>query len=549
MSRPAPSRRAFLTGLTSLTLTLAACGANSRGTASASGTPSAGGTLYVLSSDTDVNWDPARSQSLAVTSLGLVHRRLTTWELSPGGEPRVVPDLATDTGTVSADGLTWTYTLKEGLVLSDGTPITSAHVKHGLERSFAPALSGGLGYHKTLLAGTSGYTGPYEGAHLDSVATPDERTVVLTLARPYGDWPWIVSTPAFAPVPEGDDPATYTRNPLASGPYVVSEYKQGVSVTLSRNEHWSAATDTVRLGLPDTVVFSLGQDEDTVSQRLIADSGDDRHAFSAQLLTASKLAQVSADPSASARLATSDPGPLLYLAVNTERVTDPDVRRAIAYAVDKAAVQQALGGELGAGVATTYITPGIPGREEYDLYPRDTARATSLLAGKQLPELVLLTQNNEARLAVAQAVQQALSEVGLTVRLDPQSSDAYSQRATQGDGSSYDLAVVSWNPDYPSANANIQPLYASSEIGGGGYNVSRYSDAEVDRLIAEATAEPDAVEAGRKWAALDRRIAQDVPAVPLVNRRNSFLRGSQVAGFFVNPFPAYPDYLVVGVGA
>ena len=549
MSRPAPSRRAFLTGLTSLTLTLAACGANSRGTAPASGTPSAGGTLYVLSSDTDVNWDPARSQSLAVTSLGLVHRRLTTWELSPGGEPRVVPDLATDTGTVSADGLTWTYTLKEGLVLSDGTPITSAHVKHGLERSFAPALSGGLGYHKTLLAGTSGYTGPYEGAHLDSVATPDERTVVLTLARPYGDWPWIVSTPAFAPVPEGDDPATYTRNPLASGPYVVSEYKQGVSVTLKRNEHWSAATDTVRLGLPDTVVFSLGQDEDTVSQRLIADSGDDRHAFSAQLLTASKLAQVSADPSASARLATSDPGPLLYLAVNTERVTDPDVRRAIAYAVDKAAVQQALGGELGAGVATTYITPGIPGREEYDLYPRDTTRATSLLAGKQLPELVLLTQNNEARLAVAQAVQQALSEVGLTVRLDPQSSDAYSQRATQGDGSSYDLAVVSWNPDYPSANANIQPLYASSEIGGGGYNVSRYSDAEVDRLIAEATAEPDAVEAGRKWAALDRRIAQDVPAVPLVNRRNSFLRGSQVAGFFVNPFPAYPDYLVVGVGA
>lgn len=549
MSRPAPSRRAFLTGLTSLTLTLAACGANSRGAAPASGTPSAGGTLYVLSSDTDVNWDPARSQSLAVTSLGLVHRRLTTWELSPGGEPRVVPDLATDTGTVSADGLTWTYTLKEGLVLSDGTPITSAHVKHGLERSFAPALSGGLGYHKTLLAGTSGYTGPYEGAHLDSVATPDERTIVLTLARPYGDWPWIVSTPAFAPVPEGDDPATYTRNPLASGPYVVSEYKQGVSVTLSRNEHWSAATDTVRLGLPDTVVFSLGQDEDTVSQRLIADSGDDRHAFSAQLLTASKLAQVSADPSASARLATSDPGPLLYLAVNTERVTDPDVRRAIAYAVDKAAVQQALGGELGAGVATTYITPGIPGREEYDLYPRDTTRATSLLAGKQLPELVLLTQNNEARLAVAQAVQQALSEVGLTVRLDPQSSDAYSQRATQGDGSSYDLAVVSWNPDYPSANANIQPLYASSEIGGGGYNVSRYSDAEVDRLIAEATAEPDAVEAGRKWAALDRRIAQDVPAVPLVNRRNSFLRGSQVAGFFVNPFPAYPDYLVVGVGA
>ena len=126
---------------------------------------------------------------------------------------------------------------------------------------------------------------------------------------------------------------------------------------------------------------------------------------------------------------------------------------------------------------------------------------------------------------------------------------ATSSWAPHGDGSTYDLTVVSWNPDYPSANANIQPLYASSEIGNGGYNVSRYSNAEVDAAIEAASAETDATKAQQMWAALDKQIAEDVPSVPLRNRRNSFLRGSQVAGFFVNPFPAYPDYLVVGVGA
>lgn len=111
----------------------------------------------------------------------------------------------------------------------DGSAITSAQIKHGIERTFADSLSGGLGYHKALLAGTKGYTGPYQGKHLASVETPDARTIVFHLTKPYGDWPWIASTPAFSPVPAGDNPATYTRKPVASGPYRVAEYKQGVS--------------------------------------------------------------------------------------------------------------------------------------------------------------------------------------------------------------------------------------------------------------------------------------------------------------------------------
>ena len=249
------SRRAFLagTGMTALTaLTLAACGANSRSSAGASASAKAGGNLTVLTSSSDVGWDPAKSQSMPMTSLGLVHRRLTTWKLEPGKPVELAPDLATDTGKASDDGRTWTFTLKKGLKLSDGSAITSAHIKHGVERSFAPALSGGLGYHKSLLTGAEGYQGPYSGAHLSSIETPDESTIVFHLARAFGDWPWIVAQPAFSPVPEGDDPATYSHAPIASGPYQIDQYKQGSSITLKRNPHWSKDTDSVRLALPDT---------------------------------------------------------------------------------------------------------------------------------------------------------------------------------------------------------------------------------------------------------------------------------------------------------
>ena len=547
-----PSRRSLLAGagLSALALTLAACGADSSGS-SGSAEASAGGRLGILTSSTDINWDPAKSQSMPVTSLALVHRRLTTWALSEGSEVTVVPDLATDTGTVSEDGLSWTYTLKDGVLFEDGTAITSAHVKYGLERSFAPALAGGLTYHKTLLAGTEGYAGPFDGAHLDSIETPDDKTIVFHLRQTYGDWPWIVAQPAFAPVPEDkDEVATYARKPVASGPYRVQDYSTGASTTLVRNERWSADTDEVRLALPDTIVFELGQDESTSVQRIIASAGDDANAFCADRVASAQLAQISGNADAAERLATPEEGgPLQYLAINTERVTDVEVRRAIAQAVDKEAVVSALGGRLGAVAATTYIAPGIPGRVAYDSYPTDAAAASAALVGKSVGTLILLAANDTASQAVAEAVQQSLSEAGLTVTIDPQEGEVYEERVTQGDGSTYDLAIGSWNADFPSANAYIQPLFSSSEIGGGGVNISRYSNAEVDAAIADAVATLDADAAGAKWAAIDQQIAADVPVVPLANRRNSFLAGSGVTGFFVESYPAYPNYLVVGVGA
>ncbi|WAL69244.1 ABC transporter substrate-binding protein [Amycolatopsis cynarae] len=547
---------AAMTGAGSL---LAACNANERAGGGQQAVVAAGGTLYVLSDTTSLHLDPAKSQGLAITSLGLLFRRLTAWQTSPDGPATVVPDLATDTGRASADGKTWTYTLKDGLAYADGTPIVAADIKYGIERSFAPAFSGGLGYHKALLAGAESYRGPFEGGDLASIETPDDKTIVFHLNRSYGDWPWLASMPAFAPVPRGKGTdATYDTQPVASGPYQVTKYAKGVEVRLGRNPHWDPKTDVARTGLPEEIVFQLGQDASVISQRLIADSGNDAYAFGSAFVAPAQLAQLQGNPAVKPRVVTSKSGALAYLALNTRRgpLANPRVRQAFQYAVDKQAYQIATAGsaDLAGPVATTLITEGIAGREVFDLYPApptgDVAKAKELLAAAGYPngldnlDFPVSTSNNMAD--KAQAIQAALVRAGIHTTLRPLDEDAWEAVVTGNDGS-YDLTLGSWQPDFPSANANIQPLFGSSEIGNGGYNLSRYSAPEVDALIAQAQGTLDQAAAGKLWAQADRRILQDSPVVPLIYTRNSFLHGSKVGDFTIGEFPAYPNYLRIGL--
>jgi peptide/nickel transport system substrate-binding protein len=530
---------------------LAGCSSTPASNSSGSGK---GGTLTILTPQTTINLDPAKSQNLATTSLSLLDRRLTTWEVKPGQPAKVVPDLATNTGTESDSGKTWTYTLKDGLKFQDGSAITSEDIKYGVERSFSDQLTGGLGYHKTLLVGGAGYKGPYSGADLPSIETPNAKTIVFHLNASYGDWPWIVSMPAFTPVPKAkDNPATYGNSPVASGPYQVQSNKDGTALTLVRNKYWSAKTDSVRTADPDTIVFKENQSQSTTVQSLISDTAEAKSGFGAQFLGAAELAQVKNNPSAKARLATSQAGPISYLAMNTQRgaLKQLSVRQALEYAVDKKAFLIASGGADAGIPATTMITPGIAGRKQFNLYPAgadgDVAKAKQLLAKStdvSNLNLTFLVQNDPSSLAQGQAIQQGIERTGIKVTLKPEDQNSFYTDASANAGD-FDLVLFSWQPDFPSANSNIQPLFASSQIGNGAYNVSHYSNPAVDTLIDQATAETNPSKAQQLWAQADKKIMEDAPVVPLAYAKQSFLHGSNVQNFFIPSFPAYPDYMTV----
>jgi peptide/nickel transport system substrate-binding protein len=540
-----------------LALAATACNANDRPTPTGDGSASGpGGTFRVLGNRGEINLDPAKSQNLSTGTINLVLRALTSWKTSPDRPAELVPDLATDTGRVSDDGRTWTYELKPGLNYADGTPIVAADIKYGVERSFAAELAGGLAYHKSLLAGAEKYTGPYRGGELASIETPDEATIVFRLNKSFGDWPWIAGMPAFSPVPRkaDTDPAHYGDKPVASGPYQVKSYTPGTKLELERNPFWDQATDPARTGRPDSILFELGLQSEVINQRLIADSGDDKTAATtSNSIPPALIPAISGDPAVKARLVTSPSGALQALAMNTRRpaLSNPEVRKAIQYAVDKRAVQVAKGGpEFGGEIATTLIAPGIDGYRKYDLYPAPPEgapeKAEAMLAAAGVDHLNLVMAADNQQLGVAQAIQQGLRRAGITVTIKPYEAGAFYELIASEEGD-YDLATATWQPNYPSALADIQPLFASSEIGKGGFNVFRYSDPAVDAGIAAASAEPDRARAAGLWAALDQQIMADAPLVPLIYARNAFLHGSKVQNFYLPSYPPYPNLLTIGV--
>ncbi|MFC0109731.1 ABC transporter substrate-binding protein [Kibdelosporangium aridum] len=555
-------RRHSLAGIAAVAVLLAACGANDKPAGQdGGGTVKQGGTLYLLADSPTQQYDPARSSSLVVTGLQFVHRRLTSWKVAPGQDTTIVPDLATDTGKPSDGGKTWTFTLKDNLKYSDGTPIKSADVKWGLERSFAPAFSGGLAYHKDLLSPGLTYKGPFEGGQeLSSIETPDDKTIIFKLARPYGDWNWVASTPAFAPVPKGKGAeANYGEKPVASGPYQIEAFERGKQAVLVRNTNFDPKSDETRPAYPDRVVWQFSQQTNVISKRLIDDSGDDKNAFGVSFASPAQLAQITGNASAKSRLVTSESGALAYLALNTQRgkLTDVNVRKAFQYAVNKSAFQVASAGnaQLAGDIATTLITPGLAGREQFDLYQTrpegDPGKAKDMLAAAGLPNgldgLVLATRAENDWPRKAESIQSGLAAAGIKVTIKPLDEETFTAEVQNKDNPDYDLVLTSWQPDIPSANANIQPLFQSTEIGGGGYNTARYNNPEVDRLITEAQATVDQAEAGKKWAELDRKILADSPVVPLIYTRNSYLHGSKVGNVKIGRFPAYADYRQFGI--
>ncbi|MBO9625380.1 MAG: ABC transporter substrate-binding protein, partial [Microbacterium sp.] len=233
-----------------------------------------GGKVNVLMSSDFQTLDPGNSNYVQTANVGqLYYRTLTMAKETAGQPPTIVPDLATDTGKVSEDGLTWTYTLKDGLKYEDGSPITAADIKYGIERTFARDVYTQAPQELNAVLDADTYKGPYAGGELSAVETPDDKTVVFHLKQPYPDFPALASRSNSAPVPAAKDTKLdYTNHPISSGPYMIESYERGRELKLVRNPNWDAASDENRTALPDTFTFSLSTAQATISQQLLSDA-------------------------------------------------------------------------------------------------------------------------------------------------------------------------------------------------------------------------------------------------------------------------------------
>jgi peptide/nickel transport system substrate-binding protein len=521
----------------------------------------AGGTLRVVAPKVD-SLDPQRSYLPGVWNLmRLYTRTLVTYSSQPGSTDQLVPDLATDLGTPSEDGLTWTFTLREGVRFESGRPITSRDLKYGIERSFASdVVVGGPTYVVDLLDDPANpYAGPYQDEAADklglgAVETPDDRTIVFRLRAPMPDLPFVLALPSSGPVPiEADTGADYGADPVSSGPYAISSVDAATGILLERNPQWDPATDDVRTALPERVVVRTGLSGVERDQALLAGSAD------------IDLSGTGVQPATTARLAADDDNPLrervddlttgavrmLALPTDVAPMDNPACRAAVAATVDRGAVQESLGGAVNAVRSSRLWPRALDGGQE-DADPRPDLRAArSALETCGKPDgfsTVLAVADTPTSVVVAEEVAGQLAEVGIEVEVRPldattfYATDVGNPDAVAANG--YGIVLATWTADFPTPASFLVPLVDGRSVRTvGNTNYARLSDAEINTQIDTARVSGD-LAAWRKVAAA----ARDTGAyVPLSETRVQLVAGQRLRnGLVMQPYSGY-DLATAGV--
>jgi peptide/nickel transport system substrate-binding protein len=531
-----------------------------------------GGTLKMANTSDIDSFDPARSYySWGWNFMKSYYvRTLVTNTAKPGKDGLILqPDLAQAMPEISADKLTYTFKLKQGLKFEDGSPITSKDVKYGIERIFAQdVLSGGPTYLVDFLDEGQNYPGPYKDTDpnklgLKSIQTPDDSTIVFTLKQPFGDFTYLLSMPGAGPVPKAQDTGErYANKPISSGPYKFKTIALGKSAVLVRNPNWDPATDPARKALPDELDLALQIDANEIDNQLLDGTLDiDTDQVGVQQAAQAKILL---NPDLKKNADEALTGFVRYFAIN-EKVPPFDnihCRMAVQYAADKTALQTARGGaDAGGDIATNMLPPNILGHEDsLDPFNTKSGKPQVDKAKAELQQCghpdgfntIITTQNNGKGPKTAEALQQALGQVGIKATIAASDASAY-YRTTIGSPNNvhargYGIMSASWGADFPTPFGFLQVLVDGRGIKqSGNNNYSEINDPEINSLIDQARAEPDATKASAIWAQINSKVMDTASMLPFVYDKALNYRNPRMTNVFVNDYYGMDDFSTLGV--
>ncbi|MFF5287637.1 ABC transporter substrate-binding protein [Streptomyces sp. NPDC013171] len=520
-----------------------------------------GGTVTVANQADFPHLDPQKIYAGERYSTSLLWgRQLTQYQIADG-RPRLVGDLATDTGTSSDGGRTWTYHLKDGIAWEDGKPVTAQQVKYGIERTFAPGFEIGPVYWPQWLTGSEDrteavkkYGGPKKDGDLKAIETPDDKTVVFHFPQPQSDVPYMAAQSSSSPVREDKDTGTgYDVKPFATGPYRIVEHKQNQSLSLERNPHWKPETDSIRHAYPDRFEFTFGKPALNTAQEVFNGQGTGATTLTTKdELPPELISTVERDPakrqlavSGSRGAYTSD----LY--IRNDRVTDPEVRKAIHYLFPREQARQVLGGRYAGDLATTLSSPAVVGWKKYDLYPvaptGDIAKAKEHLA-RAKSKVTKLTyayptespQDDQ----VAQVLVDAFGKAGIELVVKGLQPAAFYDMVFGADNP-YDLFLSTNSVDWPTPST-LLPLSYESHLDAVS-NPIHYGNPRVDRELARIAKIGDAQQKAEELISLEETVMKDVPVVPFLYKSVTQFRGKDIGGAAIHPIygvPALADVYV-----
>lgn len=529
-----------------------------------------GGTLRFANNGDWDSLDPADTYyAYSWNFVRLYGRSLVMFKPGPGSQgTELVPDLATSLGKPSDNAKTWTYTLRKGLKFEDGSPITSKDVKYAVERALDKTVfPDGPTYMNDFLD-LQGYTSPYKDKTPDklglkAVDTPDATTVVFHLNKPFSGFDYFAMQPGTIPVPAAKDTgAKYKEHVVSSGPYKFATNNLGKNFTLVRNEQWDPATDPYRKALPDKIEVALNVNADDIDNRLIA--GDLDVGVEGAGAQPAAQGRILADPTLKKQADSAAVARLWYTSINPNVAPLDNIhcRKAVEYAADKLAYQNAYGGPPGGDIATGLLPPLIPGAEKFDLYPAGADNKGDFTKAKD--ELTQCGQpsgfatnfayraERPKEKATAEGLQQSLAKVGIKVTLKPFPKkdyfSLYAGKPSYAKNNKLGLLTNGWGADWPDGFGFLQQIVDSRVIRatGGASNIS-VAIPEVDKLLDAALLETDTAKRTKLWAGIDRRVMQDAVILPGVWARGLLFRPKGLSNVFISDGFQMYDYVSMGV--
>ena len=433
------------------------------------GSSSGSGTLR-MDSEIDVDsMDPARAYvPLSWQILYATCAKLLNYPDRPGpAGGQLTPEVARSLPARSADGKTYTFTIRSGFRFSppSNEAVTAQTFKYTIERSLNPRLKGLIAHEFVDIAGARAYMAG-TATHISGVVARGD-TLTIHLLAPAPDFLSRVAQPIFCAVPSRTPIDPRQQAIPSAGPYYVQSYTPGQGIVLLRNPNYRGSRPH-RLGRIEVAVGLSTQQAVTDVEKGAADYTTLIWSHRARLRALARQLAARFGPgspvarSGGPRYFVNQAPELDYLDLNTLRppFNDARMRQAVNYAINRQALAQL--GDVGAALpdrpSDQYLLPGMPGHTNahiYSLTP-DLAKARALTHGKRTTA-VLYTCDSSPCDQQGQTIKNDLGAIGITVIVKPFGLLAlYSRIARPGEP--FDMAALSWTADYPDPSNMLTPL-------------------------------------------------------------------------------------------
>ncbi|HBF39016.1 MAG TPA: peptide ABC transporter substrate-binding protein [Firmicutes bacterium] len=462
------------------------------------------------------------------------------------GTTQLIPDLAASY-TVSPDGKTYTFKLRQHVTFGNGREVTASDVKYSLERVLDPQTqSPGSGFY-TNIAGADEFSAG-KAKTVTGITVPDKYTVKFTLVKPNAAFLHTMAL-NFAFVVPKEAVAKYGKDfghhPVGTGAFYLKEWVLGQRLVLAKNPHYHVANQP----LLDEIVFQIGLDPTVALLKLQHGEID----LLGDGIPSSRFVEVMKDPKLKKLIVEASQLQTGYVTINTQMkpFDNVKVRQALNMAVNKPRIIQVINGR--ASVANQILPPLMPGYDpSYKGYPYDPAGAKKLLAEAGFPNgfsTVLYANNVDPNPRIAQMLQQDLANIGIKVELKTLAqSTVIEAGGTKATAPLVWSGGMAWIADYPDPNDFYWPILGSASAAPGGWNWAWYAKAEFDKRAESADVISDPAQQGKRiklWQGIFTDIMkEDAPWIPIFNEKRYALHSARIGGanaLFADPIhiPVY----------